>query len=366
LLLGLLCRAIAGTQAALIAVLLFAVSPSGPQWALKVSGGHQVAVCLSMLVAWLALGERRWIGALVAAPAAVLAHPIVAPFIAALCVGVIWQRKGRQRVTAALLLAGASALWAVLLWPPARSFHDPSSNELAIWTRLSQVPQLALGLFSPNLNSPEWPTGFIAVVAALWLGACLAAWFPLRRLPNFWIYALAPWGVLAIVHPLELAPRHLLLLVSLSCLFLGIGSIRFPRLAMGLLSVLVLAGVAVHVQEMNDPFVYGPGGQYLGLERDNVRQLVGQIEKQGTRYIYCADEMLAWNLMFESRGEILVRSEAPRLPQLAREIDTARRRGEPIALILANRERPVRFGVVFNPNPKIISDHFPPLKPQKK
>jgi hypothetical protein len=361
-LLGLLSGQVGDRSAAAAAVVLFAVCPSGSQWGLKVAGGHQVAICLSLLAAWLALGERRWVGALLVAPAAVLAHPIVAPFIAALCVMVIWRRKGVQRGTALLLLLGASLVWALLLWPPARTFHDPSSDSLALGERFLLVPQLALGLFCPNLNLPDWPSGLSAVVAVLWLGCYLAALVQLRRLPGFWVYALAPWGVLLMVDPLELAPRHLLLLVPLSCLFLGVWASKNRRLALGFVPVLVLTGLVMHVRESTDPFVYGPAEQSLGLERENIRGLVKHIEESGTHHIYCSQEMLAWSLMFESRGRLLVRSKSPRIPEIARQVDAARRAGQPVGLILANRQRPVRYAVLFYPNPRIIEEHFPPLR----
>ncbi|MFO0918147.1 MAG: hypothetical protein U0872_07520 [Planctomycetaceae bacterium] len=352
-----------GGNGALVAAGLYALAPQTAQWALKCAGGHQVAVILA-LGGWLCVLRGWTIPALVALPLAVLAHPIALPFVAVVCAGWLvqspsWRRRG-------LVLIGLAAVAAAEFWllrPPGETVWNPLSKSFDLPARLLAIPRLAVGLFTPNLNSLQWPAEWDGVIALVWLAAVV--WAVRQPAQPWWNRAvlLAPWGIVFVVSSSELAPRHLLLASPVAAIVLACAQDRSRTWTRTLPFVLAGLGGLVHVAEMADPCIYGPGVQSAGVVRANVSSVMENLRTQQIKFVYCVDPMLQWNIDFASREQIRARwlSAHDRLPEYVRAVDEARRQGQRVALVTPGGPGiPVQFLVTPDPPEQVINQYFQP------
>lgn len=354
-----------GREGALMAAGLFAIAPQTAQWALKCAGGHQVAVVLA-LAGWLCVLRGWAIAAVILLPLAVLAHPVVLPFAAVVSVGLLLQKcSRRQRAIRFAGLALAAAVEFLLLRPPSETVWNPSSKSFDFAAKIFAVPRLALGLFSPNLNSLSWVDGWQLAVAALWLVAVL--WSLRQRSQPWWNRAawLAGWGVILMVSSGELAPRHVLIASPVAAIVLACG-IRNSNFQSRILpAALALSGAVVNFTEMSNPCIYGPGGQSRGVDRQNFASVMHDLQRQNITAVYCIDPMLQWNIVFASREQILARWRLAhdRVPRYITAVDEARANGKQVALVVSdNSVVPPQFAVVPTPPDKVINDYFQPSR----
>lgn len=352
-----------GRNGALLAAGMFALAPQSAQWALKSGGGHQVGVVLALL-GWLCVLKNRPGLGVILMPLAALAHPTVLPFAAAVCLSFLWSADGwPSRLSRFAGLVCAASFEFAALFPPGKSVWSPSAESFQLWERLQALPQMAVGLFVPNLNSDRYPTGMYAAVAVLWLSAVMVAVFRSRKTWLHCIGLTAPWGIVAIVASDELAPRHILILSPICAIVLGCElstHVQFHR--WGLL-MLALSGCAVQFAETSDPCVYGPGTQSYGVDRTNFSRLMRELSENRIQHVYCTDPMLQWNIAFASQEQILARWRLAedRIPRYVDAVDRARLAGERIALVLPDDETlPPKFGVLLDPPQSLIDRHFEP------
>ena len=355
---------IAGRWAGGAAALLFAFAPSGAEWALKVAGGHGVAVLLALsAVAWLERGGSRAIAAALL-PIAAVAHPIVAPFCIALAIAIVWEAESwRARLSIALALAAITAAIAITLRPPATGVWNPVAGALRVPDLVAALPAVVTGLFAPNLDARALPRLPHLLVSIGWIAALAIAASRASGVRRRWLYLLAPLPVLFAVRTTELAPRHLLLLVPLACIVMGAGlaTIRRRDVVVG---ALVALGAAVALDVMRDPVVHGPEPQDRGIVRTNVSDVLAELDRRGVRDVYCADPMFQWNLVWASRERIAARWIDPvdRLPELPARVDAARRAGSPVALVARASPESLAFAVFPPLDDARLTALFPPAR----
>ena len=344
-----------GAWTSALAGMLYAAAPQSAQWSFKVAGGHQVAVLLSLLLffTWARKWSANWIVLL--APLAAIAHPIALPFAAGFASASIASAESPARWRLFALLVLSSALCALLLWPREQSVHDPAA--FAPLQILRAFPSLLLALESPNLNSAAAPAGFALAAALPWLGASLGAalWCARRERALAFLFLCAATTAF-LVKPGELAPRHLLLLWPLGALAIArLLSTLGARWQALLGALLVISGLSVQLLESRSPAFFGPGPQRFGVDRENVRGLVRELESHGVREVCSADPMLQWNLMFESHESVIARSRNPldRRPDFAHQVDEARAAGLPVAMVVPAPHGPSdtlrRYQIIFSP-----------------
>src|SRR5690606_35678560 len=146
-----------------------------------------------------------------------------------------------------------------------------------------------------------------------------------------------------------------------ACIVLGAGLAPLPA-RRAILAALVLGGAAVQAHAMFDPAVHGAGVQSRGILRENVRDVLRQLEARGVRHVYCADPMLQWNLAWAGRGRVIARWIDPvvRLPGSPRRVDEARRAGLPVAVVAKPRHEALAFRVYPLPPVAELERIFPP------
>ncbi len=131
----------------------------------------------------------------------------------------------------------------------------------------------------------------------------------------------------------------------------------------------MISGLSVQLLETRAPAFFGPGPQRFGVDRENVRALVRELESHGVRFACSLDPMLQWNLMFESRESVIARSHNPldRRPEFARKVDEARAGGLPVALIVPAPHGPAdilrRYQIVFSPEARQLDAACPGAGP---
>jgi hypothetical protein len=358
-----------GQRAALLAGALYAVSPAGCQWAMKVGGGHQIAVALGLLTWWLneTVDSRKTPALAWLVPLVALAHPIAAPF-ALFLAGSQWLRtSARLRPWYVASLALAVCLELLLLAPTESGVWDPSAASLAV----SRIP-LALGavatsFFSPNLNGRHCRDLVEAGGAIVWLTVLCASLWALRRDRELLASVICTIGVVVMVNVDLLVPRHLLLLHPIGCMAIAQAVYRRPgRQRAAICAGLITLGLIAHVRETRSPYVYGPAPQHNGVSRAEFRTIIDTLQSQGIKHVYSLDPMLQWNVMFATNERILARWKNPadRVPRYARLVDQARLNGEPIAVVGDFRDRappgtPQKLGLVLQPDQTVIGDTFP-------
>jgi len=330
-------RRIGGVEVGWAAALLYGFAPQATLWSSKVAGGHNVALALCLLaLLWIERGARPWRVACVL-PFAALAHPIAIPLVGALAVHEGVRARGRERRSFAAALAGSAAVAALWLWPGEVDVWSPTAGHWELGALAAAVPRAVARLFAVNLSARAWPSGLELAVSLGWLFALTAAAMRATQPRRLLLYLLAPLGVIFLVAADHLVARHLLLLYPIGCLVIacGLRPDRGPRVV--ILAVLLLSGAALQVAELGSPNIYGPGIQSRGVDRDSARRLVREIEADGIAHVYCADPMFQWNIVFESRGDVLARWVDPldRIPAQVEAVDRARLEGRPIALVRA-------------------------------
>lgn len=351
----------AGPWAGFAAALLYGFAPQAAEWSLKVSGGHGVAVLLTVAAVYLVeRGTPRFLAAALL-PLAAVAHPIVAPFCLALAGLLVWKSESAgERIAVLSTLAVVGALVAVAFRPPSASVWSPAATGFDAMGLLATLPRVVAGLFAPNLHAqwlPPLPQLAVSIAWLAALAAALCARGPARR----WLYVLAPLGALVAVRTTDLAPRHLLLLYPLGCIVLATGLAAMPR-RREILAGLVVAGAAVQVQVAFDPVVHGAGTQARGILRDDVAKVLQKLDARGVRHVYSADPMFQWNLAWASRERVIARWTQPvdRIPEYAPRVDEARRAGLPIAVVAKPRGDALAFRVFPAPPAAQLEQIFPP------
>jgi hypothetical protein len=354
----------AGRQAALAAAALFAAAPQSAQWSLKVAGGHQVAVVLALAAFWSTF-HRRWsVAALILAPLAILAHPVVLPFSVATIALVLFNAGDtRTRIARTAIVATAGLLEFAIFRPPQRTVWNPLSESFDLTATIAAVPRMAVGLFTPNLNAMSLSLNMNTVVAGVWLAALLVAALKWRRPAVCLVGLLAPWAILAIVASAELAPRHILIIAPVAAAVVACAFPLRTTLNLTLLGVLIVTGLTVQGIELRNPMIYGPGTQSAGVERENFRAVLAELQRSPVRHVYCVDPMLQWNIIFASGENIIARwyDAHDRVPEYPALVDQARRAGEPVAVVypVANSVPP-RYAIIFDPSAALIDHYFQP------
>jgi hypothetical protein len=356
-------RRLGGAPAAALAAALYGVCPASVQWSLKVAGGHQVAVVACLLVLWLKLRGVSWRWIVPWIPAAAILHPIAIPFAVAAALWLVVDTRPRWQVL--LGLGAATAAMQGLLWPSLPSSEEvwnPAATGFHPTLLAKAAARLPTTLFTPNLSAAIGPSDpWLLVTALVWLAAsvwALAVLWRTRR--ELVLLTLANLGVVLLVAPAQLAARHLLVMVPLLCLALALASQRSRRLGAGIGAVLVISGLLVHGQGLNDPLIYGAGRQADGVRRDEVRRVLRELREARVRYVYSTEPMLHWVLLFESGGEVVARGRNPldRVAAYAEQVDSARLRGEPVAAV--NRRDVHRYEVMVNPPEAWLRRYFSP------
>ena len=363
-----------GVRAGRLALLAWMFAPFAAQWSLKVAGGHNVAVALSLFALWLGVCREKRYAAACVVPLAAMAHPVALSLSLGIAAVLLLRAPPGQRLRVAgvLLLSGCAVLW--LLWPEGEGLWNPVSRGLDPGAIAQALPVVAAGLFTANLNSKSLPGLFDAAVACVWaLGAAISLFSVVAtrsglRRDGVWLLPLAAsLGALLIVQPEELAARHFLPVLPILCLLLGrlLAGLR-PAPALAFLLVLVASGAAVQLREVASPTIHGAGPQGRGVDRANVLQVLDDLASERVHYVYSGDAMLQWMLIFESGERVIARWREPldRVPRYPREVDRARRAGLPIRLVVvADRPEPgapMRFEVRGMPHPDQIERIFPP------
>jgi hypothetical protein len=147
-------------------------------------------------------------------------------------------------------------------------------------------------------------------------------------------------------------------MVPLLCLALALAMQRSGRLGAGIVAVLVSSGLLMHWQGLSDPLIFGAGRQADGVRRDEVRRVLGELREAKVRYVYSTEPMLHWVLLFESGGEVVARGRNPldRVAAYAEQVDSAWRRGEPVAVV--NRRDLHQYEVIVNPPEAWLRRYF--------
>jgi hypothetical protein len=351
----------AGAWAGGAAALLYAFAPSGAEWSMKVAGGHGVGVLLALAaVAAIERGVARpWIALLL--PLAAIAHPIVAPFCAALALFLLWRSESaRERGLVLAALLGAGVAVGLALRPPASGVWDPSARALEAGALVAALPAVIAGLFAPNLNARSLPALPHLVVSIAWLAALVAAALRARSRGRLALYLGAPALVLLAVRAGELAPRHLLLLYPLGCIALAVGFAGLRR-RNALVGALCAAGAAVQLHVAFDPAIHGPDPQDRGVLRANVAEVLAALDARGVRHVYCLDPMFQWNLAWASRERVVARWVDPvdRVPAHPASVDAARLAGLPVAVVARPQADSLRFEVFAPPPDAQLEAVFP-------
>jgi len=354
-------RRLGGAPAAAVAAALYGVCPSSVQWSLKVTGGHQVAVVACLLVLCLKLRGVSWRWMVPWIPAAAILHPIAIPFAVAAALWLVLDTRPRWQVL--LGLGVTTAALQGLLWPSLPSSEEvwnPAATGFHPSLLLQSAARLPTTLFTPNLSAAVGPSDpWVLVPALVWLAAsvwALAVLWRTRR--GLVLLTLANLGVVLLVAPAHLAARHLLVMVPLLCLVLALALQRPGRLSSGIGVLLVSSGLLVHWQGLSDPLIHGAGRQADGVRRDEVRRVLRELREAKVRYVYSTEPMLHWVLLFEGGGEVVARGRNPldRVAAYAEQVDSAWRRGEPVALV--NRRDLHRYEVIVNPPEALLRRYF--------
>lgn len=355
-----------GKPVALIAMGLFATAPQVSQWALKVGGGHQVAIVLGLGgLACLIYGHR--VAALALLPLAALAHPIVLPYSAVLCAGIlITDKTWRDRLIHTISLGIFAGVQYLLLRPPEDTVWNPVSTAFEAEVRLLALPRLGIGLFCPNLNMTQLPLNWYGLFGMIWLVAF--AWSLFHKSQPRWIQValLGAAGILLIVRSHDLAPRHLLMASPLAVIAIACVPTFGEARRQFLLVALSLLGCVAHVTTMFDPCIYGPGNQSTGVDRANFASLMSKMDQENVRFVYCFDPMLQWNIDFDSREKVVARWMAPtdRVPEYVRAVDEAFRNGERVGVVAPmNQSPPIQYTLITDAVPRIVHEYFLTLPP---
>lgn len=358
-------RQFGGERAAWAGALLMAFAPQAAQWSLKLAGGYQVAMILSLVVVLLIECRKLTLLAMALAPLAAFAQPVVAPLMAAVALYGMAAARPPARLRHLAVLVTASAISAIVLWPSGDSVWDPGSQHFNPVNTALVLPSIAGSLFTPNLNSRSVPELPILLVAFIWMAALVwsVAWHtPLRRAL---VYVAAPLSAVLLIEPDHLVARHLLIVYPLSCLLIGAALSAGARYAGPLLAGLILLGGCVQIRETASPYVYGAGVQSAGVDRRQVRALVDALAQKGVGHVYCLDPMLQWNIIFLSQERVIARWVDPtdRFPEYPARVDRARLAGSPVALVgqpdpLAVG-KPQSFTWTLDPDATLIERLFP-------
>ena len=358
-------RRIGGAEVGWAAALLYGFAPQATLWSSKVAGGHNVALVLCLLsLLWIERGARPWRVACVL-PFAALAHPIAIPLVGALAIHEGLRARGRERRAFAAALAGAAVVAALWLWPGEVDVWNPTASRWELGKLAAAAAHALARLFTVNLSARTWPSGPELAVSLGWLLALAAAALRATQPRRLLLYLLAPLGVIFLVASDHLVARHLLLLYPIGCLVIACGLRPDQGFRVTVLAALLLSGAALQVVELGSPNIYGPGAQSRGVDRDSARRLVREIEAAGIAHVYCADPMFQWNIVFESRGDVLARWTDPldRVPAHVEAVDRARLEGRPIALVRAIPARspasPQRFEWTRLESDRALEQSFP-------
>ncbi len=354
-----------GDPSARLTTLLFAFSPQAAQWSLKVSGGHQVAVLLSLAALLCVWTHAPPLLTAALIPLVAFAHPIAAAF-AVFVAGAAFldlPKPQRPKYVAFLLLCGL--VWTVLLWPRESTVWNPTPEQLSPGSLLKAVAGVAATLFRANQNARAADASAGQAVAVLWLLGFVAAAVRVRKDRALLLTAAAGCGTVLLVHPLLLVPRHVLLLYPFSCVVLARGAAAVkPKVRAWTMAALLVSGAGVQVAEMRSPCVYGADPQHVGLPRTEFRNVLAILRRHGVAHVYCTDPMLQWNIIFESQEQILARwyEAAGRCPHYVQAVDEARLAGKPVAVVGDCRDGNwvgwQKPAAILNPDPRVIETRF--------
>jgi len=355
-----------GSHSALLAAALFVSAPQSAQWAMKVAGGHWVAIVSVLFLALMAQKYPRnpWVAVLI--PWAAFSHPIVFSAVILITVYLFFMHKGKKKIYYSLILLVSVTLFTMLLWPRSEGLWDPSNQARDIAGVLLQIPKILVRLFTPNLNSPLWPQWYEILVALIWLGAAVAAALVKPIQKKILVLIGCAFLIIFSVNSEQLVARHLLLLYPLVCILIARGFTYKPRKwKIVLIAVLLISGFAVQVKEMVSPYFYGPGTQAYGIERKTLRSVLENLKDRHIHHVYCTDPLLQWNIVFMTDEQIVARWSNPqdRYPLYQAQVDSARLAGEKIAVVAAmlTYEHPPRMTIqIFtDPEHSRIESEFP-------
>lgn len=355
-----------GARAGAMALMLAAVAPAMAEWSTKTRGGH--LLCLLPLVLLAATVVRataeepdarpaRW--ALSAALCGLLAawlQPLAIPAAAGLLLaaGAVFVRR-RQWKGAALVAAGgmlvlfatAAAMFGPGVWRPIRT--EPANLLPAVGRALTVT---LLDSFTAYLDLMTSPLRTLQLVTGsywllLFLGTVAAALLLLVKpggreneapaLPVILWALLATIAGSALIEPGNLAPRHLLALYPFSVLLLawGYDRLRRRRLAQLLFGGLLLMGAAGNLPPALHPVLFD-ASFYDPLPPETASATVKFLRERGIRYVFIPDYVFQWNVIFESREQVIARSYLTRdrwQPYL-REVNRAAEAGFPAVVVI--------------------------------
>ena len=362
-------------QTACVTTMLYSLCPALSLYSLSVSGGHMVAVMSGLLALWLMQDARMRYAGTALLPVTAYLHPIAAPYAGAmLLLGLYEERKNRRRffLLAAVFALACLAAYVVLI-SDAEGVHHPENTGMRLWDTASALATMLPWLFCPNINAARFPGALPGAVSLLWCGAGIAAIVHAVR-KQVWdiLFLMAGcFGVIILVRPDLLVPRHLLMLYPLLCILIGLFVVdaagRRRIVAKSVLCALLCSGILVCALEAKSPYIYGAGVQSSGVSREAFHNAMEALGSHNIRYVYCLDPMLQWNIIFSSREKILARwlSPSDRVQRYVREIDSARARGEPVAVVYARQESrtmPQHPQVDLEPDQAKITSMFPPAR----
>ena len=370
-LLYLVAKAFYGTNAAMMASLLYGISPQGAQWSLKVAGGHQVAVlcCLILILSRKIKFPVPLVAALI--PLAAFSHPITLPLVIYIAIDSFVRTDSMSlRIRLISWLFFFSCIVAYILWPETYTVWNPGSSGFSPGIFLTAISKVVITLFSPNLNSCDMPAPPYLIVSVIWLGVfILASVHCIARDRKILEIILAVFAVILIVKPELLVPRHLLMIYPISCIIISGYLISLPlKWILPVLGTLMVSGGLVQINEIRAACIYGPSPQDVGIERNHLRNMVNSLLERKVYHVYCLDPMLQWNIIFESRERIIARWIDPhdRMPGYPIQVDLARREGKPFAVVYeidrCGKKSPQRFAIAWQPDPKNIDRVFRPVK----
>lgn len=400
-----------GRSAASIAAVLLLWAPSSVEWALKARGGHMLAVLLVMSMLYWALDDRpsflqsAMLGVLGAA--AIWCQPGVFPAVVVIVIWIGIESLSRRQFAGAgapvfgavvisivplAIVQGSNSSWS---WQSIAGGH--TSRNLAVLFS-SMVP----GIFTPELDGAvPSAAGWIHAFGFLWLLFAAAALAGLlialvrgtiagqvRRSAALLaaVTCAAPLATLMVDSDYA-RPRHMLVFYPLACMVIAAAievwgeqfSALSPEWIVGLL---VLSGVAVHFAYFGPRMIHGAGEQEAALPAEIVERAIADLDVHQVRCVFSESPMLQWNLMFDSRERIAARWTSPkdRWQPYVERVNAAFAAGQPCALLVRNVpyhepipqlrarfvDRPQQFtafndsyGILYNPPPQYIAEHFP-------
>lgn len=355
-----------GTRAAWIVGLLTALCPALLHQSLKPYGGYATAFVFTHGALWLlsldcrtaANRAARDVALAIACTVVALAQPLWLPIV----LGLAWFRRGAAdvwRVRFASAFCGLVFAFVIhRLASPDHVYHKPDLfAQTAPFEQLLWLPERLYVFFSGRyLYGQTLPSTTISTLtSAAWLALLAIALVHaticlLRRrasadstgLPGV-LAVLAYCGAVTGLTAVAYSSRYLTPLVDATLILaarlfdpaLAAEFGRVARAGRAFAIAAVVGGLGCAIETARNPSQDSSLLHLTGADKRSLEATITDLRAAGVEHAFVIHGMLQWNLMFESRGEIITRYwwQIDRRMDFPQRVDAALREGKPTAIV---------------------------------